>query len=306
MPWPIHRDLLNSKGYEQHAVVELDNEGIASLRFGDDESGARPDSGTEFNVTYRVGNGPEGNVGTEAIKHLVSLDDRVVAVRNPLPAQGGLAAEKAAQIRRRAPQAFRTQLRAVTSEDYANFTAAHPGIQQAAATPRWTGSWHTQTITVDRNGGVPLDAKFETQLATGLERYRMAGHDLNFNDPVFVSLQLELQVCVSRDYFRSDVEQALLEIFNNQVHSDGSLGLFHPDNFSFGQTIYLSPYYAHARQIRGVTSVQIIRFSRQGDEDQKPLSDGYMNLGKLEIARLDNNPNFPEHGVLKLIMLGGK
>ena len=306
MPWLIRPDLLNSNDNDPHAVVEMDNEGVATLRFGDDESGARPNGGTEFTISYRVGSGPNGNIGAEGIKHIVSLDGRVVAVRNPLPAQGGLAAETAAQIRRRAPQAFRTQLRAVTSEDYSNFTTAQSGVQQAAAMPRWTGSWYTQTITVDRDGGLPIDSEFEAQLATGLERYRMAGHDLNFNNPVFVSLQLEMRVCVSQDYFRSDVEQALLEIFNSRVYDDGSLGLFHPDNFSFGQTIYLSPYYAVARQVRGVTSVQVVRFSRQGDEDKKPLSDGFMNLGKLEIARLDNNSNFPEHGVLKLTLLGGK
>jgi hypothetical protein len=306
LPWSLMPDLLNSDADARHVVVELDNDGNATLRFGDNRHGARPDSGTTFTISYRVGNGPNGNVGADSIKHIVSLDGRVLSVRNPLPAQGGLAAETAAQIRRRAPQAFRTQLRAVTSEDYANFTMAQAGVQQAAVVPRWTGSWYTQTITVDREGGLPLDATFENRLAAGLERYRMAGHDLNFRDPVFVSLQLELQVCVSRDYFRSDVEQALLEIFNSGVRADGSLGLFHPDNFSFGQTIYLSPYYAIARQVRGVSSVQITHFSRQGDDDQKPLNDGYMHLGKLEIARLDNNPNFPEHGVFKLTMLGGK
>lgn len=305
-PWSLRPDLLNSNDEAPHFVVELDNNGDASLRFGDDDSGARPDSGTTFTISYRVGNGVVGNVGAEAIRHVVSNDASLVAVRNPLAAQGGLAAETAAQIRRRAPQAFRTQLRAVTPEDYAEFTTAQEGVQQAAATPRWTGSWHTQTITVDRYGGLPMDNDFETALATGIERYRMAGHDLNFNDPVFVSLQLELQVCVSRNYFRSDVKQALLEIFNSGMRADGSCGLFHPDNFSFAQTIYLSPLLATARQVQGVSSVQVTRFGRQGDADRKALSDRFIKLGRLEIGRLDNDPNFPEHGVLELTMLGGK
>jgi len=197
-------------------------------------------------------------------------------------------------------------LRAVTPQDYADFTSARTDVQQAAAQLRWTGSWHTQTITVDRVGGTSLNAEAEISLRSYLEPYRMAGHDLNFNDPVFVSLQLDMQICVSRNYFRSDVEQALLEIFNAGVRLDGSLGLFHPDNFSFGQTVYLSPFYAAARQVRGVSSVQITRFSRQRENDPKPLADGFMRLGNLEIARLDNNPNFPEHGVLRLTLLGGK
>jgi len=305
-PWSIQADLLNSNAADQHAVVELDNEGVASLRFGNDDNGARPNSGTRFEISYRFGNGPTGNVGAESIQHIVTNDGRVTAVRNPLPAQGGMAAETPAQIRRRAPQAFRTQLRAVNSEDYTHFTEAHPNVQQAATTPRWTGSWHTQTITVDRDGGLPLDADFEKQLAEGLERFRMAGHDLNFNNPVFVNLHLDIEVCVSRDYFRNDIEQALLGVFNSKQNADGSLGLFHPDNFSFGQTVYLSPYYAATRQVPGVSSVQITRFSPQGDDDPKPLSDGFMKLGRLEIPRLENSPNFPERGVLNLTLLGGK
>jgi uncharacterized phage protein gp47/JayE len=305
-PWSIQPDLLNSGQDARHAVVELDESGVAVLRFGDDDQGARPDSGTAFTITYRVGNGPQGNVGADGIRHVVTADARIVSVRNPLPAQGGAAPETAAQIRRRAPRAFRTQLRAVTPEDYAAFTTAHRGVQKAAATPRWTGSWHTQTITVDRVGGRPLDLEFEKDLAASIERYRMAGHDVNFSDPVFVSLHLALQICVSRDYFRSDVKQALLEVFTSGTRRDGSPGLFHPDQFSFGQTIYLSPWHAAARQVRGVSSVRVLQFSRQGDEDPKPLADRYVQLGRLEIARLSNDPNFPEHGVLELTMLGGK
>ena len=305
-PWLSYADLLNSNDTDPHYVVELDNDGLASLRFGDDEHGARPNSGTDFEISYRVGNGPKGNVGADSIKHAVSLDGRILAVRNPLPAQGGIAPESLEQIRRRAPQAFRTQLRAVTSEDYADFTEAQAGVQQAAVTPRWTGSWHTQTITVDRLNGLAVDQDFEDLLTRQLEPYRMAGHDLNVNNPVFVSLQLELQVCVSRDYFRADIEQALLNIFTSGRQTNGQLGLFHADNFSFGQTIYLSPFYAAARQVAGVSSVQITHFSRQGDDDPKALADGYMKLGRLEIPRLDNNPNTPEHGVLTLTMLGGK
>lgn len=306
LPWTIQPDLLMSDDSARHAVVELDDAGVATLRFGDDENGARPDAGTAFAVRYRVGNGPQGNVGADAIRHVVSSDARLVAIRNPLPAQGGAAPETAPQIRRRAPQAFRRQLRAVTPEDYAAFTTAQEGVQKAAATPRWTGSWHTQTITVDREGGLPLDRIFERALAASIERYRMAGHDLNFNDPVFVPLHLGLQVCVSRDYFRSDVKQALLEVFQSGLRRDGSKGLFHPDRFSFGQTIYLSPWHAAARQVRGVTSVRVTRFSRQGDDDPKPLADRLLQLGRLEIARLANDPSFPERGVLELNLLGGK
>jgi hypothetical protein len=52
-----------------------------------------------------------------------------------------------------APQAFRTQERAVTEADYAAAAQRHPDVQRAACTRRWTGMFHTMFITVDRRGG---------------------------------------------------------------------------------------------------------------------------------------------------------
>jgi predicted phage baseplate assembly protein len=214
--------------------------------------------------------------------------------------------EDAAVVRRRAPQAFRRQERAVTPADYAEVTERLPAVQRAAATLRWTGSWHTVFVTVDRVGGVPMDAAFEDTLTRHVDRYRMAGHDTEFDDPVHVSIELDLLVCVAATHFRADVRAGLAEVLSNRVLSDGRRGLFHPDNLSFGQTVYLSPIYAAARQVAGVASVQATLFRRQGTPDPVPLADGFMSLGRLEIPRLDNDPNFPERGVLRLALFGGK
>ena len=39
-PWSVQPDLLNSDDTDTHVVVEMDNDGVASLRFGDDSNGA--------------------------------------------------------------------------------------------------------------------------------------------------------------------------------------------------------------------------------------------------------------------------
>ena len=305
-PWSAARDLLSSRATDHHFVLETEDDGSAHLRFGDDVHGRRPDAGTAFVARYRVGNGPAGNVGADSIAHALSTEGRIEAVRNPLPATGGIAPESAAQIRRRAPHAFRTQERAVTPADYAEVTERLDGVQRAAATLRWTGSWHTVFTTVDRIGGEPVDADYADTVIRHQDRYRMAGHDLHVDDPRHVSLELDLMVCVNPGYFRSDVRQGLLDVLGSQMRADGTAGLFHPDHFSFGQTVYLSPIYAAARSVAGVDSVQVTRFTRQGDTDPVPLAQGFMRLGRLEIARLDNDPNFPEHGVLRLTLHGGK
>lgn len=304
--WQAHRDLLNSDDQATHFVVECEHDGSAELRFGDDHHGKRPESRTAFFATYRIGNGLAGNVGAEAFAHLVSSDSNLASVRNPLAARGGSEAETAELIRRRAPQAFRTQERAVTPEDYASRTQTYPGVQRAAATLRWTGSWHTQFITVDRVGGELMDEDYELALVDHVEPYRMAGHDLEFNDPLYVSLEIDLTVCVAAGYFRSDVRAALLQVLSNRDLPDGTRGVFHPDEFSFGQTVYLSPIYAAARGVAGVESLEVTRFQRQGQDESRYLNEGLMSLGRLEIPRLDNDPNFPEHGVLRLTLHGGK
>jgi baseplate J-like protein len=304
--WESRRDLLNSEPDAPHFVVEVEHDGSTALRFGDDAHGRRPEPGTVFTARYRIGNGWAGNVGAGAIAHVVSGDADVLGVRNPLPAQGGVDMEDDTTVRRRAPRAFRRQERAVTPEDYAEVTERHTAVQRAAATLRWTGSWYTAFITVDRVGGLPMDAAFANELTGHVERYRMAGEDTEFNGPVYVSLEIDLLVCVQASYLRGDVRAGLLEVLSNRVLPDGRRGLFHPDNFSFGQTVYLSPLYAAARQVAGVASVQATRFQRQGTDDPTFLANGYMTLSRLEIARLDNDPNFPEHGVLRLSLFGGK
>ena len=306
LTWSAQRDLLNSAPDATEFVAEVEDDGTARLRFGDGSHGKRPASGVNVSASYRVGNGIAGNVGADAITHIVSDERAIVTVTNPIAARGGVEAESVEEVRQRAPYAYRRQERAVTERDYAVVAEREPGVQRAAATFRWTGSWHTAFVTVDREAGPTVDDTFEQQLRDKLERYRIVGYDLEVDSPQFVPLEIEMHVCVKPDHFRSDVKAGLLEVFTAGRLSDGRRGAFHPDNFTFGQTVYLSPLYALAQRVDGVASVHITTFQRLGKADGKPLQDGRLTLGRLEIARLDGDPNFPERGVFRLDLGGGK
>ena len=149
-------------------------------------------------------------------------------------------------------------------------------------------------------------APLKASLEPFVNNYRMAGHDLKFRDPVYVSLEIDMHVCVQPNYFRSDVETGLLAALGNTQLPNGATGLFYPDNFGFGQTVYLSPIYAAAHAVPGVQSVQVTTLQRQGIPNPTYLISGELPLAPLEIARLDNDRNFPEHGVLRLDLDGGK
>jgi hypothetical protein len=161
-------------------------------------------------------------------------------------------------------------------------------------------------VTPDRFGGRDVDPVFKTRLRSSLERYRMAGYDLEVSNPRFVPLDIGLHVCVKDDYFRADVLHAVADVLSSGVRSDGSRGLFHPDNFSFGEPVYLSPLIAAAQAVEGVDSIRVDLFQRMIAPSPVSLSDGMIGVGALEIAELANNPNFRERGRLTLAAGGGK
>lgn len=323
-PWEARLDLLGS-GLSKHVVVEVEAQHSDAsggrLRFGDGTHGAAPPVGHAMTARYRVGNGAAGNVGAQTLVHVVTSRNGIAEVCNPLPATGGVDLESIEEVRQHAPVAFRPQVapgpggrplghtlrRAVTPADYAAVTESASvlepdDVQRAAATFRWTGSWRTVSVTVDRRGGGPVSAEFEDALRTHLERYRMAGHDLEVEPPRPVALRLAMRVRVRPGYAESQVGPVLLDVFSDRLLPDGRRGVFHPDNLTFGQTIYLSPLYAVAQDVDGVESVDITTFERLDRPGPQARDAGRLALGRLEIARLANDPNFPERGVFELTM----
>jgi hypothetical protein len=303
--WTPQPDLLGSSRIAREFTVEIEYDGTVFLRFGDDEHGLRPPSTTSFDATYRVGNGVAGNVGRDGLAHAVTGVTAVSRVRNPLPAAGGVEPETGDEVRRDAPYAFQVQERAVTEADYAEVSERNGEVQRAAATFRWTGSWHTVFLTADRFGGGGVDADFETRLRAWLEKYRMAGYDLEVDSPVFVPLEMGLHVCVVPGQLRSDVATEVKARLSDSVLADGSLGLFHPDNLTFGQSVYLSSVLAAVHSVTGVQSVDVTTFQRQHQPESDGIDAGFVPMGRLEIARLEDDPNFPERGVLDLTFGGG-
>ena len=313
--WSPVQDLLESAETDRVFVVEVESDGTATLRFAtppdpnspsEATNGLVPDAGTEFTANYRIGNGTAGNVGAESLVHLAAADARIQSCINPLPAKGGTDPETDDQIRRRAPQAFLTQERSVVMADYQAVAETSPLVDQAVASLRWTGSWYSVFIAVEPTGGGNLTPSLQKTLEANVDRYRLAGQDLKLESPQYVSLEITLQVGVDPDYFQSDVEESLMQILGNQILPNGQKGLFYPDNFTFGQSVYLSPVYAAARSVRGVASVTATQFQPQGVSSSQYLTAGRIRLGSLQVARLENDPSYPSHGQLTLVMQGGK
>jgi len=339
--WSVQRDLLESGPNDLEFVVEMDNNGFGHVRFGDGACGYRPDAGTLFRAAYRVGNGTQGNVGAETITYIVLRQEKLSGVnlrpRNLLAAAGGTDPEPIDDVKQFAPYAFRDQMeRAITAADYASIaadnerrlearatleaedsaicTATFTQLQGANAALRWTGSWHTALVALD-----PMDEEASPQelieeVTLYLEPYRRMGYDLLVSAAEYVPLKVSITVCVLPNYLRGDVEAAVLAALGNGVLLDGTLGFFNPNNLTFGGGVYVSQLLATVQAIAGVQNVMVTELERfeisslagsPQDADALPPNSALL-LGPFEIAQLDNDPNFPEHGQLVLTMEGGR
>ncbi|GHA89673.1 MULTISPECIES: putative baseplate assembly protein [Streptomyces] len=314
--WTARRDLLASGHRDRHVVGELEDDGRTALRFGDGRHGARPRPGARLELHYRLGGGTAGNVGAEAVNHLVLHRDPdagealpVAGVRNPLPAVGGTEPEPLEQVRQLAPLDLRrTVRRAVTAEDYAALASALPGVQRAAAEIRWTGSVQEAHVAVDTLGAGDPEPELLDSVAYALERYRRIGHDLVVGPASNVPLDVALSVCAAPGHQHGRILAELYRLLGSGRLLDGRLGFFHPDVLVFGEPVRLSRLVAAAAGVRGVESVTVTRLRRLFDEADggaTALETGVLRLGALEVARCDNDPDRPDNGRLAIELAGG-
>jgi hypothetical protein len=321
--WTPRCDLLESGANDPCFVAEVDDAGKTHLRFGDGNLGRMPDVGATFQANYGTGSGTAGNIGAESIRYIVFRQTLVSGVnllpRNPLAATGGIDPESVAEVKYFAPYAFRSVMdRAITADDYAALasdnnrrlaerpttlcTAPFEPLQDSKATLRWNGSWYTALVALDPDGEEDSPPELLKEVTVYLEAYRRIGHDLLVAQADYISLDVALIVCVLPAYLRAHVETALLGVFR---------AFFAPDNLTFGEGIYVSKIVAAAQAVAGVQNVEVTLLRPWNLTSPPPgvvevPSSGVLELGSLEIARLDNDPNFPENGRLTLDLRGGR
>ncbi|NER98100.1 MAG: putative baseplate assembly protein, partial [Symploca sp. SIO1B1] len=311
--WHVQPDLLNSNQFASDFVVEMESDRTAYLRFGDGNLGKAPLAGSTMTAKYRSGNGTAGNVGREAITYLLldnsahfsELVEKITKIYNPLAAEGGIDPEAIAEARLNAPQALRIRQNCVTEADYVEVMQRHPEVQRAAAQLRWTGSWYTMFIAVDRYEGELLDQEFKEELHNYIEPFRLMGHDLEIVEPTFVPLDIALQITIKEGYFQSSIRRTLEETFGNKDYQSGKRGFFHPDNLSFGQPVFLSRIIQQAMDIDGVYSVEVERFQVWGQTPRDEINQGVIATDSLSIVQVDNNPYTPEYGLINFELEGG-
>jgi len=214
-----------------------------------------------------------------------------------------------ADVKMLAPGAFRRdRQRAVTADDYADLARRDTpeAVQRAAAELRWTGSWYEVLVALDSFGRVEADRRLLDRVHTRLQRYRRIGHDLRLRPATNVALDVSMCIRVHAHHRRAEVEAAVLDRLSNRLLPDGTRGVFHPDSLSFGDEIHVSRLVAEAASVTGVDNAVVTGLRRHDEPDEGALGRGVLRMRPDEIPRLDNDPSFPDHGVLHLKVTDGR
>ncbi len=271
-----------------------------TIRFGDNEFGMVPEAGSVFRVRYRLGGTRRSNVAADTIQ-LPSSSKSKIRYTNPLPASGGWDAETPEEVRQLAPEAFRAiTYRAVRPEDYAEAAERLPWVQKAGAAFRWTGSWLTAFVTPDPRGKVTLDPPERKDLTNQLDRFRQAGREVCVMDPLYASLDLEIDICVSTDAYPGQVKERVMERLVGYKCTRVGSAYFSPDRFTFGTNLERSTLEAVIQHVKGVNAVGKITFRRKGWFGWRIFSGMQYDPGKNTIIRVANDPLHPDRGSLKI------
>jgi hypothetical protein len=295
----------NSNGSTSY---EYDGDAGDTIRFGNGNFGSRPEAGAVFRVNYRVGAGADGNLAADSITRFdAAASPSVQSVTNPFAASGGADQESNETVRRLSPQAFRTvQFRAVRPEDYVAAAEGLDWVQRAGTVFRWTGSWLTVFTTADPKASEEITIAEELEVIRLLDRRRLAGYESYAPAPHYISVDLEIYLCAKPDAFRGDVKQGALLALSAVTNPDGTIGFFHPDNFTFGKPLERSALEGAIQAAYGVAGVHSIKYRRRGIILNYIELPDQVTPGPSEILRVDNDPSLPERGSVRVYVEGGK
>ncbi len=310
VPSLIHSDESDENG--DHFVVETDENRQSFIRFGNGINGKELSDGAIVACEYQFGEPLEGNVGADRIIgfDVDSIDSAPVGLQirscwNPFDVIDGKDREPVSEIIRRVPEAYRSrQLRAVTLADYVARAEEITGVSRAAARYAWTGSWRTVRVTIDPVGTLELTDELRRQVFEYLEAVRLIGEDLEIRPPKFVPLKIKVSLCAAPDVWIEDIRFVLEQEFSAGWTPDGRRGFFHPDQWTFGQTIHASQIIGHALLVSGVEHLINVAIKRRNSP--VPATDSFTKVAYNEIIEVLNDPDQIERGTITFDVKGGR
>lgn len=295
--WTLRESLAFSRESQKDYAIDIDENDVATVLFGDGAFGAIPPSGSTITVSYRVGGGTKGNVPAGSIATIADAPQITLLggrISNPDPAVGGAERESIEHAVMHAPSVYRSLKRAVTAADYKALALKFTGVGKVRAEAT---SWNTVSLFVAPQGGGQVSDILRSDLISYFEDKRPLSTIIEMEDVEYVKIYVTADVTVTSYYSKEEIREKVRS-------AAGRLLAF--DNVDFGSPLYLSKFYEAIESIAGVEFVNITQFEREGE-----LGAPYVDpLGKIAIASSEipivPGPDEPDYaGGIRVNVTGG-
>lgn len=244
--------------------IFVDENQLTNIQFGDNINGEIPGQNLNIFASYTVGVGSAGNLPAGSVGQMVTPITGITVpfvstgstVYQSTAMSGGSDPETNDQIRANAPQAYATQSRAVSLNDFSDLALNVPGVLMATATAN-----HSTSVTLYVLG--PNYLAPSAGLITNIQNFftgkTLAGVTLSIGTPALIPVdigssgnQVQLQVLptFSQAVVVQNVTTALQSILS-------------PPNTTFGMLLQVSSIYSAIMQVAGVNYVIIPVMTRE-------------------------------------------
>jgi hypothetical protein len=276
----------HNESAEVYEVVLGDN--TFDVTFGDNINGKIPVSGQVISVTYRVGGGERGRIGSGAINTTRSFSPEppatapvAVTFRNLQPSNGGHNAETIEDAKKRAPGTWSTHDSAVTGNDYKVLSESfnHPvygRVSKAVSAIKTSINANIVEVYALAEGPDSIPVVPSVGLKQGLETYLESKNvftdDVRVYDGSIKAVDVDMTVVLFRNVDAGAVKEQINQTIDN---------FFDISNRDMGDPLYVSDLYNLIMNISGVSYVNIVKPSKDILSAKDVSDDGTVEFNEL-------------------------
>ena len=238
VPWKQVIDFSSSSQFDRHFALDS---ATGTVQFGPSvrqpngtviQYGRIPESGRDIRfLRYRYGGGVSGNLPAGALSTMTSSLAYIARVSNLIRAVGGRDQETLDELKLRAQRELQAQRRAVTAQDYEQFTknSSRSVARAKCLTPNDLSKDNAGTVTILvvpavadallANGlaSLHLDDEFQGMIRTYLDQYRLLTASLHIREPKYLGVQVKARIVPEDFHQPAQVQLKVIEALNRYL-----------------------------------------------------------------------------------------
>jgi len=192
--------------------ASINEDAKMTIEFGDDVNGMIPENPYSVVATYYTSSGALGNVGPGNITELVSSitvpSGIILLVNNVYDASGGVSIESTEDLQRRIPKSTRTNLRAVTDQDYIDTAELVNGVAKAGVQYECKNPMYVYIVP---NGGGEASSTLKKRVENYFEDKRINTVKVVARSAGDVRILFEIDVAILRNANRLQTVSLVVE-----------------------------------------------------------------------------------------------